>query len=215
MLRLVANVIGAIALIMYPVVLWLGMRSEQLLLATLVAAALVMPALALRVWGMRRVQEGSRPGAASRSLRVIALIPLITVVCLLLSAALRHQGLALLTPVAINAVLFAAFASTLRWGPPMIERFARLQDPELNIAQVRWCRLWTLVWCAYFLWNITALIALITYAPASWWAIYTSLIAYVLMGVLFAAERFGRWYRFERRPKPSSPTSSLIVVPLP
>jgi uncharacterized membrane protein len=98
-------------------------------------------------------------------------------------------------PVLINGVLLATFASSLS-STPMVERFARMQDPELGPAQVSYCRGVTRVWCGFFVFNmlISGLLAL--FAPLEAWALYTGLIAYVLMGLLGASEYVVRKSRF-------------------
>lgn len=201
MVRTIASLIGAVALVLYPLILWLGIRHGQLALASTIAAILVLPAALARIAGGTRTQF--------KSVRSLAWVPLLTVTCLVISASLNAQDLAMMTPIAINGLLLVTFGSSLKWGPPLIERFARLQEEELSSAQVRWCRGWTFAWCAYFVFNIITLTLLIAFAPPTWWALYTSLIAYIIMGLLFAAERFGRWHRFERE---RSPTSSFLLL---
>lgn len=93
-----------------------------------------------------------------------------------------------LYPVFMNAAMLAAFAHTL-WKPPsMIERFARLVEPDLPDAGVRYTRKVTWVWCGFLLLN--GLVALWTalYAALEVWALYNGLIAYLLMGALFGGE---------------------------
>ena len=79
------------------------------------------------------------------------------------------------------------FASSLS-GESVIEKLARLKEPDLPAAGRRYCRRLTLVWCAFFVLN-----GLIAFDSAGnrtevWWALYNGLIAYVLIGCLFAGE---------------------------
>ena len=100
-------------------------------------------------------------------------------------------------PVAINALLLLTFGWTLRRGAmPMVERFARLQLDDPTPAQLAWCRLWTWIWCGFFVWNIVVATVLAVAAPLAWWATYNGLISYVLMGGLFATEFLMRRRRF-------------------
>jgi len=46
----------------------------------------------------------------------------------------------------------------------------------------------TQVWTLFFLGNTLVLMALAMWAPLSWWTLYTGLISYGLIGLLFAAE---------------------------
>jgi uncharacterized membrane protein len=112
-----------------------------------------------------------------------------------LSALLDDARFVLALPVLINGVLFLQFALSLR-ATPMVERFARMQDPNLGPAQVAYCRSVTKVWCVFFVLNggFSAYLAL--FAEVSSWALYTGIVAYVLMGVLGASEYLVRKARF-------------------
>jgi uncharacterized membrane protein len=93
-----------------------------------------------------------------------------------------------LYPVAMNLAMLYAFASTL-WRPPsMIERFARLMEPDLDAAGVRYTRGVTMVWVGFFV--INGSLALWTAVAGSWlaWTVYNGAIAYLLAGLLFGVE---------------------------
>jgi len=93
-----------------------------------------------------------------------------------------------LYPLFMNVAMLAAFAHTL-WKPPsMIERFARLVEPNLPEAGVRYTRKVTWVWCAFLAGNGLAALWTALYASLEVWALYNGLIAYVLMGTLFGVE---------------------------
>jgi len=91
-------------------------------------------------------------------------------------------------PVAVNGTLLVIFASSLRYPPPVAERVARLRNPELPPAVVGYTRKVTQAWCVFFVAN--ALIALWTATrwPVQVWFYYNGIIAYVLVGVMFAGE---------------------------
>ncbi|QGZ29652.1 hypothetical protein [Stutzerimonas stutzeri] len=91
-------------------------------------------------------------------------------------------------PVLISLALLGLFAGSLRSGMPIIERLARLREPELPPAAVRYTRQVTWLWTGYFIINASIAGALALWAPLSWWTLYTGLIAYLLMGMLFAGE---------------------------
>jgi len=98
----------------------------------------------------------------------------------------------LLYPVLVNMVLLILFGASLSQPPTIIESLARLQDPDLPEAGVRYTRKVTQVWCLFF--AVNGMIALSTVFLATqgfgreWWLLYNGLIAYVLMGTLFAGE---------------------------
>ena len=147
---------------------------------------------------MLLVQLGGSGWSALRSPRTrgLGLVLLLA----LASVVARRSSWVLLAPVLINLSLALSFGLTLRAGPPMIERFARLQKPDLSTAEVQWCRGWTLVWLGYFLFNVVTVSTLAFWAPLSWWVVYTGGLAYALMGVLFATEMVGRQLRFGTSP---------------
>lgn len=122
-----------------------------------------------------------------------ALNPLFIVspgVCLLLVVmAMFDSTLSVrLYPVFVNAAMAVVFSATLVWPPPMIERFARLTNPDLPASAVSYLRKLTLVWIAFFV--VNGSIALWTVVAAPWWvwALYNGLIAYLLIGALFMGE---------------------------
>jgi uncharacterized membrane protein len=93
------------------------------------------------------------------------------------------------------------FLVTLRPGStPMIERFARLRVSNLSGATRAWCRLWTWIWCGYFLVNGGVSLAFARAASLTWWALYNGLIAYALLGTLLGTEWVMRRRRFGRQP---------------
>lgn len=93
-----------------------------------------------------------------------------------------------LYPVMVSLVLLGIFAYSL-WQPPtVVERLARLQEPDLPAQAVRYTAQVTKVWCAFFV--VNAAIALVTacWASDAVWALYNGLLSYVLMGMLMAGE---------------------------
>lgn len=111
----------------------------------------------------------------------------VLVFCLLLALA-DEPALLRWYPVLVSALLLALFASSLKIGMPMAERLARLREPELPEVAVRYTRRVTEVWAMFLLANGLVVVALNLWAPLSWWALYTGLISYCLMGLLFAGE---------------------------
>jgi uncharacterized membrane protein len=187
---MVARVAAGIALATYPLVVWLGLSQQSPRFLALVLLLVMAPA------AMLRLQKGQRS-----HVRGLAAIPLVTVLALAAAALLDATGCMLAVPVAINAVCLLAFALTLRRAAmPMIERFARLQEPELSVPQQAWCRTWTRIWCAFFGLNGSVAAALALWAPLSWWAFYNGMLAYGLIGALLAIEWLLRRRRFPRLP---------------
>ncbi len=93
----------------------------------------------------------------------------------------------LLYPVLVNLTLLVLFALSLRHPPSIIETLARLREPDLPPQGVVYTRKVTLVWAIFFAVNGTIAAATIVLGK-TWWTLYNGLIAYLLMGLLFAVE---------------------------
>ena len=91
-------------------------------------------------------------------------------------------------PVLVNGSLLVIFASSLRYPPTIAERIARLRDPDLPQPAVEYTRKVTQAWCVFFAGN--ALIAMWTALrwPDQVWFYYNGIIAYLLVGAMFAGE---------------------------
>ncbi|SMG16947.1 COG4648 family protein [Paraburkholderia susongensis] len=96
-------------------------------------------------------------------------------------------------PSLVNLGLLVAFGATLVRGPSMIEKFARLGNPDLPAGAVRYTRRVTQVWCAFFVLNGAFSVYTALYWSRASWSLYNGLIAYGLIGVLLAGEIVWRY----------------------
>lgn len=168
----------------YPLAVYLGLTHFSARGVSLLLMLFLVPSV------LQKVARASR-----EALKSVLGLPL-SIFCLVgLSALLDDQRFVLALPVLINCVLCLQFALSLR-ATPMVERFARMQDPNLGPAQVAYCRRVTQVWCVFFVLNASVSAYLALFAALSSWALYTGLIAYVLIGVLGASEYLVRKARF-------------------
>ena len=62
----------------------------------------------------------------------------------------NSKSLLLFYPVIVNAVLLAAFAGSLIFPPPVIERLARISEPDLPASAITYTRRVTVAWCFFF-----------------------------------------------------------------
>jgi uncharacterized membrane protein len=131
-------------------------------------------------------------------LRSALLLPLSTVALLGLAAAMNDGRLMLAYPVLVNAALLLQFGISLWGARPLVETFARMRVTDLSLAEQRYCRSVTVVWCAFFVANGATAALLAIFAPRAWWAVYTGVISYLLVGLLFAGEYAVRKARFQR-----------------
>ena len=91
-------------------------------------------------------------------------------------------------PVVVNLSMLGVFGASLRRGPPVIERLARLREPTLPPAAVAYTRRVTQVWCVFFGANTAVSAATALWADAAGWALYNGVLAYAAMGLLMAGE---------------------------
>ncbi|WP_293730512.1 hypothetical protein [uncultured Actinobacillus sp.] len=91
-------------------------------------------------------------------------------------------------PVLINGMLLALFGSSLWAKQSAVERLARLQDPNLPPEAVAYTRKVTQLWCGVFILNIVISSTLVWLNEIDLWALYTGVIAYVIIGVVMAGE---------------------------
>jgi len=91
-------------------------------------------------------------------------------------------------PVIINSALALVFLYSLMNPPPVIERLARLTQADLPLHAVVYTRKVTKIWLGFFI--INGLVASYTalFTSLQTWTLYNGLIAYILMGILFAGE---------------------------
>ena len=105
-----------------------------------------------------------------------------------------------LYPVLVNLAMLVLFAASLYRPPSLIERLARLREPDLPPEGVRYTRRVTQIWCLVFVVNGGAALYTALFASLATWTLYNGLIAYLLMGTLFAVELLCRTHLKKRRP---------------
>lgn len=181
------SALKAVSWLAYPLVILFGLRvAEPRYVALVLAAALLV----------------RRGRAAARLLASLSRIDFAVVAGLLSLAAAtaftNSELLLRLYPAAVNLGMLALFALSLVFPPSMVERFARLGEPELPDAGVRYTRRVTQVWCFFFVGNGTAAVYTALYADRETWALYNGFVAYLLMGALFGGEWVYRRCRVKR-----------------
>lgn len=183
-----AGALQTIFYLAYPLVVYLAYtRLETRALGTLLLA-LYACSLAFRVRG----SWGEIRPLIRQHLPLAGLI--------VLAIATDHRTLLLLLPMGVSAYLLWTFASSLRAGsgPPMVERFARIVEDDLPDFTLPYCRKTTWVWCGFLATNSLCVVVLAFAAPVAWWALYTGLLFYVLLGALLGVELVFRklWFRY-------------------
>jgi uncharacterized membrane protein len=171
--------------LLYPLAIWLGQGQFE---PRLLAALLLL--LAMTRLGVLKLNKFNKAGYWWLG----------GVLVLLILAVWGNALLPLkLYPVLVNGAMLGAFGYSLIFPPSMAERFARVREPDLPPQAIGYTRRVTQVWCGFF--AINGAIALITalWASSATWSLYNGLIAYLLMGILFAGEYLTRWHFKARR----------------
>lgn len=161
--------------LLYPLAIWFAggkLEPRWLALLLLLAAATRLPAMKL--------------SSAARWSVAGALV--------LAGCAVWSNGLLPLKlyPVMVNAAFLAAFGYSLSTPMSMIERLARLQEPDLPPAAVQYTRRVTQIWCGFFVFNGGVALATALWASEAVWSLYNGVIAYALMGALMGGELLAR-----------------------
>ncbi|WP_127960182.1 hypothetical protein [Serratia microhaemolytica] len=175
-IKLVSGVVTGALVLTWPLLVWLGLRYNALnwLLP------LMMLLLLLRCWLLRQNR-----GPMRLMMQSVALIGM--VLCSA-SAWLGSHQLLLYYPVVVNLVMLTLFAGSLFSAMPIVERLARLREPELPPEGVRYTRRVTQVWCLFFMVNATIAFSTAWYGDVQLWTAWNGMIAYLLIGLLMAGE---------------------------
>jgi len=103
-----------------------------------------------------------------------------------------------LYPVLINMIMLVLFGYSLIFPPAIIERIARIREPDLPPRAIVYTRRVTQVWCGFFAINGGIALLTVLWCSPKIWALYNGVISYLLMGLLFGGEYLVR-LRFKRR----------------
>ncbi|HBR1554266.1 TPA: hypothetical protein L9L81_000751 [Klebsiella quasipneumoniae subsp. quasipneumoniae] len=185
----VVPLLTGILLLAWPFIIWFGLAHNSL--------QGLLPLMALMLF-LRFRQTRRRAGALSVVTQIVAVAGMTLCIA---SYLLKTHQLLLFYPVVVNSVMLAVFGGSLWSTMPIIERLARLREPDLPERAVRYTRRVTQIWCAFFI--INGGIALFTalYGDLSLWKAWNGMISYLLMGTLMAGEWLVR-QRVIKRDKP-------------
>ncbi len=173
--------LGHLVFALYPALIFAGLQYFD----PRTVGACVLAALLVRYRGQAaRLISGFSAG----QFVALGLPPLLG----LAVVATNSETLLRLYPASISASMLVLFGVTLIEPPSMVERFARLEQPELSSSRVRYTRRVTEIWCLFFVANGAIAAYTAAFASREIWALYNGLIAYLLMGTLFAGERLFR-----------------------
>lgn len=183
------TILSAILLLAYPFAVYFGIERFGI---EAIASVLIF-------FFIIRILAGSK--STLKELKYLAWVTGgVGILLLSLGALLNQQGWLTYYPVVVSLCLLSVFGFSLFQEQSLIERFARLQEPDLDPRAISYTRTVTKVWCCFFM--INGSIALSTcFMPLSYWTLYNGLISYIAMGLLFATEFIVR-KRIQKKLKP-------------
>lgn len=170
MLKIIGQVVLAVLSLAYPL-LWYYGRDKGMFW--------VLAAVMSVLWLLR---------AAIQKDRAQKMISLLLAAFFIMVIVMQQPQSMYWYPVVVSLFMLALFATSLFTKQTVIERLARLQHPDLPPKGVRHTRRVTYCWCVFFVCNASIAALLAWCRLYDWWAIYTGLISYGVMGVLFAGE---------------------------
>lgn len=175
---IIRSVFYTLVVLAYPLLVYRGMDNGMVWLAPVIFSGLYL-FRAYRTTDLR-----------AKTIKVL-------IAAMLLSGAFFLQSLtAKMMPVFIQLLLMHFFGRTLLSGPPLIERFVRLEYPVLPAEAQCYARQWTLIWTVFFACNAVTCFVLAIWAPDFWWAVYNGFMIYTLTGLLMVTEYVYRHFRF-------------------
>ncbi|CAM6344006.1 DNA gyrase subunit B [Citrobacter sedlakii] len=176
-------------LLAWPFLIWFGLAHNSL--------RWLLPLMALLLF-LRFRQTRRQAGPLRVVTQVVAVAGIVLCVG---SALLKTHQLLLFYPVVVNSVMLAVFGGSLWTSMPLVERLARLRDPQLPDAAVRYTRRVTQIWCVFFILNGSIALFTAIYGDMTLWTAWNGMIAYLLMGALMAGEWLVRRQMIKRDPR--------------
>lgn len=170
------QLLTGLLLLAWPGIIWLGLAHNSL--------HWLLPLMALLLFfRFRQTRRQAGP------LRIVTQV--VAVAGIILCAAsylLKTHQLLLFYPVVVNSVMLAVFGGSLWSSMPIVERLARLREPDLPAPAVRYTRRVTQIWCLFFVANGSIALFTALYGDMALWTAWNGMIAYLLMGTLMAGE---------------------------
>ncbi len=175
-MRQLLTALSAIVLFAYPFAIYFGIDRFGLNLV----GGLLVAALLLRLFAANKTPL--------REFKFLALITGVVGIALVtLGVVFKQHGWLQFYPFVVNLCMLAVFSTSLKQPQTIIERLARIQEPELPQSGVIYTRKVTVIWCGFFILNAAA--ALYTcFQPIEIWTLYNGLVSYILAGILFSGE---------------------------
>ncbi len=174
----ISRIVFLLFFVGYPVIVYIGLRFFE---ARAVAPVLVLVALAR--WLMSKRIKGVAPQMPQAKIVIGA-----SIVLALATGLTNSQVYLEYYPLCMNIAMFALFFGSLLRPPSLIEKIARVRNPDLPEKAVAYTRKVTMVWCAFFVFNGSMALSTVLFGDLAIWAFYNGFVSYALMALLFAGE---------------------------
>jgi len=137
----------------------------------------------------------------TKSGKYIVLFTTITGIIVSMIGAISNQVIVIkFYPVAVSLLLFTVFFYSLIHPPTVIEKLARIKDPKLSQAAIKYTRKVTVVWCMFFIINGAIALYSSLFSSFKFWTFYNGFLSYILIGAICATEFTYRQWAKKRHP---------------
>jgi len=157
--------------IAYPFLIYWGLQHN--------AANWLLPLLFL-ILGLRWIIGGK---SFERTMLIAVIAALVFIVLVW-----GHQLGLKFYPVMVNIGFLSLFVSSLIFPPSIIERMARIREPNLSPSGVAYTYKVTWVWIVFFIVNGSIATLTAVWGSDEIWVLYNGFIAYLLTAILFGGE---------------------------
>jgi len=177
-MRLILQIMTTLVIIAYPVAVYFGL---QYLPPGTIALLLCLLLLLRFMVTKQQVKSMTLPILVGIGLTAASFIT-------------QRNDWLLFYPVVINLSMLGLFSYSLMNGPSMIERLARLKEPDLPDSAIPYLQTVTKLWCGLFIVNGAVATYTAIATSIEIWTLDNGLIAYQFMGLLLSGE--GIYRRF-------------------
>lgn len=126
---------------------------------------------------------------ASGGIVILFRLPLLLAAISLLVLSVVDAALAAkVYPALISLIVAVLFGHSLRYPPSLVEKIARLRDPELSAVGQSYCRRLTWIWTIWLVINAGIAGGLAAQHNIYIWTLWTGVVSYIGSGALFLGE---------------------------
>lgn len=168
----ILDVVLVLVTFLYPFIVYLGLKTFS---PWLIGSGLIFFLLVRMM--IRKRQQNSE-------YFIVALVLILTGILFLIDHSLAIKSY----PVLMSFSFAIVFGYSLFYPPTIVEKFARLREPDLDRHGVQYTRKVTIAWVVFFLINGSFSAWTAVYASLETWTIYNGFISYILIGLMFGLE---------------------------